>query len=135
MSTCEAESIALSEVVREVIWMRAFLKEAGATMNEPTLIYCDNQATIAVTKNPEHRKRTKHIDVRFQFVRDAYLKKEIVLSYIETKKNVADIFTKALPLRFHKENLGVKKVAVEVERKGMKGNGNVLWSAVVKRGA
>ena len=55
-----------------------------------------------------------------------------MLSYIETKKNVADIFTKALPLhgfRFHKENLGVKKVAVEVERKGMKGNSNVLWSA------
>ena len=59
-------------------------------------IKCDNTSVICLTKNPIQHSRTKHIDVRHHFIRDHVLNNNVVLEFIDTKYQLADIFTKAL---------------------------------------
>jgi hypothetical protein len=88
--------MALGEVVKEIIWIRSLLFEIGVPQDRPTKVFCDNQAAIAITKSPQHHERTKHIDIRYHFVRDELEAKTIELVYIPTMENVADTMTKAL---------------------------------------
>ena len=62
-----------------------------------TKISIDDISSINLTKNPIHHSRTKHIEVKHHFVRDHVAKGDIVLNYVESKSNLADIFTKPLP--------------------------------------
>ena len=66
-----------------------------------TGILCDNQATIAMSKNPVYHGRTKHIDIRAHFIREQVANGTINLKYCSTKEQVADILTKALPRDKH----------------------------------
>ena len=69
LSSTEAEFIALSEAIKEGIWLKGLLKDYG--INQRTIkIYCDNQSAIHLSKNQQFHNRTKHIDIRFHFVRD-----------------------------------------------------------------
>ena len=61
-------------------------------INPPT-IHCDNQSSIVLAKNPVVHQRSKHIDIKFQFIRDEINKRSIILEYNEIEKNIADIFT------------------------------------------
>ena len=76
-------------------------------------IFCDNTSAICITKNPVHHKRTKHIDVRHNFLRDCFEKGEISMEFVATADQVADIFTKALPRDVFEKNrlaLGLIKI-------------------------
>ncbi len=66
-SSCEAEYIAASESTKEAVWIGRFLKEVHQVHIYPILLYCDNQGSIALAKNPENHQRTKHIDVRYHY--------------------------------------------------------------------
>jgi len=94
-STAEAEYIALAHCAREVLFLRQFLKELGYPQ-EPTVIREDNQACITIAENPAHHARTKHIDVRYHFIRERIELGQIKLEFVGSKENVADIFTKGL---------------------------------------
>jgi len=61
-----------------------------------TEIFCDNKATISMTKNPAFHSRTKHIDIRYHFIRDLVAKEEILLEYCSTQEQLTDILTEAL---------------------------------------
>lgn len=65
-------------------------------MQNPTKIYCDNAAAIELSKNPVYKFNTKHIDIKYHYVREVIKNKEIVLEKIDTKENLADIMTKPL---------------------------------------
>lgn len=107
LSTTEAEYIAACLAVKESIWIRKLLHDVGYINDNPTTIYIDNQSAIKLVKNPEFHCRTKHIDVRFHFIREKYDNKEIDVEYICTRDQIADLFTKALPKeRF--ENLSIE---------------------------
>lgn len=95
LSTCEAEYVALSECCRELAYLRqvmTFLREpiAGAIT-----VYEDNQGTIDLANNPCHHKRSKHMDVKFHYVRSAILEKQVLVTKVHTDLNRADIMTKA----------------------------------------
>lgn len=62
-----------------------------------TVIRCDNQGAMALAKNPQHHSRTKHIDISTCGCREAQTSGRVNFQYVTTKKQVADIFTKALP--------------------------------------
>ena len=105
LSSCEAEYIALNEAGKEAIWLQRILKELGLInySPSPTLIYEDNQGTIALAENPEFHRRTKHIDIRYHWVRDAIHRKLITVEYVSTREQAADGLTKALTVKAFQE--------------------------------
>ncbi|KAG2758626.1 hypothetical protein Pcac1_g29253 [Phytophthora cactorum] len=98
LSSTEAEYMALSEATQEAVWLKVFLCELGEMANDEAVkIYEDNQGSIALAKNPEFHKRTKHIDIRYHFVREKVEDGQVVLQYVSTTDMLADIMTKPIP--------------------------------------
>jgi hypothetical protein len=81
--------------------MQQTLKYYGYTMNHVPLL-CDNESTIKIAYNLYKHSTTKHIDIRYHFLRDNAIKEDIVISHVGTNDQLADIFTKPLDeRRFH----------------------------------
>ena len=96
LSTAEAEYMALGGTIQEIKWIKSLLGELGVLVKEPITIWCDNQAAIAISKNNVNHNRTKHIDIKHHFVRDAVKDKQVKIDWISTSEQVADVLTKAL---------------------------------------
>ena len=96
LSSAEAEYMALCEATQEAIWLIKFFKELGWE-TVPITIYEDNQSCIELSQNNRNHQRTKHIDVRYHFIREAIEANLIKVQYMETKYRVADMLTKPLP--------------------------------------
>ena len=96
LSTANAEYIALSEAAREGLFLKQIFSEIGAEIGT-VLIMQHNQATIAMTRNPVHHKRSKHIDSKYHFVRNEVARNNIKLQYFDSNSMIADILTKPLP--------------------------------------
>ena len=110
LSSTEAEYMALTQAVKESIWLQGLLRDLGAKRNleEMQNINVDNQVAIALARNAEFHARTKHIDIQYHFVREHLEKKTISLTYNPTTEMTADIFTKGLPHpSFTKHNIGL----------------------------
>ena len=69
------------------------------------IIFADNQGAIKLSKNPQHHNRTKHIDVKYHFIRESSQSGLIQLTYIPTDEMVADILTKSLPRDRHEKHM------------------------------
>ncbi|EXX70798.1 hypothetical protein RirG_084260 [Rhizophagus irregularis DAOM 197198w] len=88
--------MAISEACKEAIWLRNLYGElCGDT--SPTKIFCDSQSAIYLTKDQMFHERTKHIDVRYHFIRDVISKGDIQVQKISTHDNPADMMTKPVP--------------------------------------
>nr|KYP59272.1 Retrovirus-related Pol polyprotein from transposon TNT 1-94 [Cajanus cajan] len=96
LSTAEAEYIAAGRCCAQILWMKQQLKEYGTELNKIPL-RCDNTSAINLTKNSILHSRTKHIEIRHLFLRDHVQKNDYVVEFVETNKQLADIFTKPLP--------------------------------------
>jgi hypothetical protein len=103
LSSTEAEYIAGMHAAKEAIWLKQLVSEIWKDQitNSPTTIYIDNQSAIAIAKNPEFHDRTKHIEVRHHFLRQQVDSNAIVLKYLPTDKQVADVLTKGLAREKH----------------------------------
>ena len=111
LSTCEAEYMALAATVQEALYLRQLLRDiTGINPEQPISIQCDNQGSIDLASNPVKHSRAKHIDIRYHFIRTHLKNSDIVLTYVESAENVADIFTKPCSkhrlLKFKKALLG-----------------------------
>jgi len=95
-SSTHAEYIALFHAIREVVYMRQLLLELQHDQKGPTTIFEDNQGAIAIAKNPVNHARTKHIDIKFHYIREQVRLGSVKLKYIPTADQVADVLTKAL---------------------------------------
>lgn len=95
LSTTEAEYIAAGSCCAQVLWMKQTLEDYRLKF-ENTPIKCDNTSAICLSKNPIQHSRTKHIEVRHHFLRDHIEKGDIILEFIGTEHQLADIFTKPL---------------------------------------
>ena len=88
--------MALSTAAQEVSWLRKFLVNFGLDQNKATVIFEDNQGCIALAKNPVSHERTKHIDIRYHFIRELVEAKMIDLQYLPTADMLADLLTKGM---------------------------------------
>lgn len=95
LSTTEAEYVALSQAAQEGTWLRRLLSDLGMDTT-PTVILEDNQGAIAIAKNPVDHSRTKHIDIRYHYIRECVQNGEVELQYCPTNDMKADILTKPL---------------------------------------
>jgi hypothetical protein len=96
LSTTEAEFIAIVEASKELLWLRKFAMELGVKQ-EKYVLFCDNQSAIHLSKNSSFHSRSKHIDVRYHWIRDALDSKLMELEKIHTDDNGSDMLTKVLP--------------------------------------
>lgn len=95
LSTCEAEYIALASAVQESLYLSQWLKDIGKLcVHSQVIIFEDNQGAIALSNNPVNRQRSKHIDIRYHFIREVLNKGDVELKYCPTNEMVADIMTK-----------------------------------------
>ena len=97
LSTTEAEYIAASEGVKEATWLRGLVIELGV-QQDTTVVYFDSQSAIHLTKNDAYHSRTKHISVKYHYVRDTVAAGDIVVKKVHTSENPADMLTKSLPV-------------------------------------
>ena len=98
LSSCEAEYMALTAAAQEAMYLRKLSLDFGLMIDKPTTIYEDNKSAIMMSNNPSMHKASKHIDLKYHFVREAIEANIIKLEYVETKKQKADGFTKALAI-------------------------------------
>nr|GEW19507.1 hypothetical protein [Tanacetum cinerariifolium] len=97
LSTAEAEYVSLSACCALVLWMRTQLTDYAFHFNKIP-IYCDSKSAIAISCNPVQHSRTKHIVVRYHFIKEHVEKGTIELYFVKTDYQLADLFTKALPI-------------------------------------
>ena len=98
-SSAEAEYIAASESSKVAVWLQRLSQSlpSAQPLQEGTLVmHCDNQAALAIIKNPICSSKTKHVELRYHLVRDYVTRKLLKFQYIPTEENIADIFTKPL---------------------------------------
>lgn len=100
LSTLESEYVALTQAAKELMWVIRILKECEELklfkMSDNHTLYCDNMAAIDFSRSPIENSKTKHIHVKYHFLRNLVLEQMFSLKYISGKINPADVFTKAL---------------------------------------
>jgi hypothetical protein len=95
LSTAEAEYIAAGHCCAQLLWMRQTLRDYDYKLSKVPLL-CDNESAIRMADNPVEHSHTKHIDIRYHFLRDHQQKGDIKIAYVNTQNQLADIFTKPL---------------------------------------
>ena len=87
--------MAVIEAIKEAIWLQGLVADLGV-IQEKVTVYCDSQSAIHLAKNQVHHSRTKHIDVRFHFIREILEEGNILLQKINTAENPTDMLTKVV---------------------------------------
>ena len=97
LSSCESEYVALAHCVKEVLYLQKMFRDLyGENYSDQAIVYVDNQGAIKLANNPINNQRTKHIDVRYHFIRHHVQVGNIVLLHVPSSENRADALTKAL---------------------------------------
>ncbi|GKD02318.1 hypothetical protein Tco_1177292, partial [Tanacetum coccineum] len=94
MYSAEAEYVAVVGCCANILWMKSQLTDYDIIYEK--VIFCNNRSTIAISNNPVLHSRTKHIDIRYHFIRDHIIKGDIELHFILTQYQLVDIFIKLL---------------------------------------
>ena len=109
-STSEAEYYAAGHASREIVWLRELLKQLGFEQLGPTPLMCDNKSTILMILNPVFHERTKHIGLKYHFIRQQLKSRTIEMVSVPTDDQLGDILTK--PLAAGKFNLNRSRIGV-----------------------
>jgi hypothetical protein len=119
LSTTEAEYIALSVAVREVVWLLKILTDLFDREMDPTIIHCDNQSCVKLSENPVFHDKSKHIEIKYHYIKDMVQRKTVHVQYLSTHEHIADIFTKPLAktkFEYFREKLGLMENASLAKR-------------------
>ena len=115
MSSTEAEIIAASQGALEIVYVRTLLREMGAAVDGPTVMYVDNSGAVELAKHRKSCDRSRHVHRRYFKVRELVAEGEIEVRWIDTHENIADLLTKG--------TLDAATFA-ELKSKAMCGDGN-----------
>ena len=111
LSTAEAEYISSTAAACEALWLRRLLQDLQDKQEDATTLFCDNMSAIAMSKNPVFHARSKHIELKYHFIRELVENEDINLEFCKTGEQLADVFTKPLPAEkfiFFRDMLGVQ---------------------------
>ncbi|RVW60174.1 Copia protein [Vitis vinifera] len=109
-STAKSKYIVVASAINQALWLRKILKDFGQEQVEATNIMCDNISAVSILKNPVFHGRTKHIKIKYHFIREVQQSNEVLLVHCSSENQLTDIFTKPLPMeRFEalKQKIGV----------------------------
>jgi hypothetical protein len=105
--------------VREVVWLRKILAGLFGKMLDPTMIHCDNHRCVKLSENPVSYDSSKHVEIKFHYIRDMVQRKEVLVQYLPTVEQIADFLTKPLAkskFEYFRDELGVIENAPLVKR-------------------
>jgi hypothetical protein len=120
LSTAKAEYIALSVAFREAMWLRTLLADLFDHEMNSTIIHCDNQSCVKLSENPVFHDKSKHIEIKYHYIRGMVQRKAVHVQYLPTHEQIANIFTKPLArtkFEYFCERLGLVENASLAERK------------------
>ena len=115
LSTTKAEYIAVGHGCAQIIWLKLQLLDHGVSLSKVPL-YCDDTSAVNLTQNPIQHSKTKHIEIRHNFIHDHVQKADCEIKFVKTENQLADLFTKLLvrdrfnKLRTELEILDIKNV-------------------------
>ncbi|CAD6256928.1 unnamed protein product [Miscanthus lutarioriparius] len=115
LSSCEAEFLAATVAAKQAIWLRNLLSELTATQPKTVTMFVNNNSAIALMKNPVFHGRSKHIDIKYHFIRECVERGQIVVKRVSTSEQKSDSLTKALlavKLGVMRHLLGVRELEV-----------------------
>lgn len=101
ISTTEAEYISASMAIRELLWVKQFLKEIRLKVDHHAMLLCDNQSAIHLVRNSSLHQKTKHIQIKWHFIREKFAEGLFEIEYVQSELQKADILTKALSVPAH----------------------------------
>ena len=115
LSTMEAEYVACSATVQEAIWLWRFFQNLKVVKDalDPVTVHCDSMVALAYAKDSKYHGRTKHIDIRYHYIRDMVAHNEVVLKHIFTSLMIADPLTKPIgrdAFQAHVRSLGLRRI-------------------------
>ncbi|GMI74888.1 cysteine-rich RLK (RECEPTOR-like protein kinase) 8 [Hibiscus trionum] len=96
-STSEAEYRSLANAVSELMWLEHLLHEIGVVLVSTPTVWCDNMSTVSMAANPTHHARVKHVEIDIHFVRERVLTHKLIVNFVPSVEQTADILTKPLP--------------------------------------
>eukprot|EP00253_Pinus_taeda_P027678 PITA_27678 len=127
----EAEYIAVANCCTQILWMKEALKDVNIGTDQLNTIYCENTSAISLNKNLVMHSRTRHIPIKYHFLREQVAEQNIILEYISTKEQIIDIFTKPLPREAFKhlhQKMGVISLAsLKIIHKDAAGQGEQFY--------
>ena len=100
-STAEAKYVVVTINCTKIVWIKQLLKGMKEEIIEPVILYCDNTSAINISKNLLMYTKTKHIAIKYLYLRELVQDKEVKIEYVNTKEKIIDIFTKALSKDAH----------------------------------
>ena len=101
----EAEYMSAYSAIQELIWIKGVLCELGIQLVDPITLHMDSQSAMCLARNPTHHKRSKHIDIKYHWLREhTYENKTVELEHCTTVNMVADVMTKALGAELHNKH-------------------------------
>jgi hypothetical protein len=95
----EAEYLALFEASKTIMWLRQFLEELGYPPTSPTVVHEDNKSTITIISNGNNKGRRKHMDIRYHYVRELVLRKQLSITFCPSSQMTDDMLTKPLDIK------------------------------------
>jgi hypothetical protein len=116
LSIAEAEYIALSVEIHEVVWLHKLLIELFDHEMDPTIIHCDNQSCVKLFENPMFHDRSKHVEIKYDYIKDMVQRKVVHVQYLPTHEKIVDIFTKPLAkmkFEYFRERLGLENASLD----------------------
>jgi uncharacterized lipoprotein YehR (DUF1307 family) len=114
--------MAACESCSKAIWLRKLISNLFDQILELTIIYCDNQSCIRLSEHPVFHERSKHIEIKYYFIRDKVQEGEVKLEYIPIDEQTKDIMTKPLSrikFAYFREKMGIVEINPLVEREEM----------------
>jgi transposase InsO family protein len=115
LSTAEAEIMATVDAGKQAIWLKRLLEDLGYPVSEPLCVLNDNMGAVSLSHHPGNHDRTKHIDMRHHWLQEKVEDKTLKVEHVSTENNLADIFTKPLPLvkaQHFSQVLGLRRVPI-----------------------
>ena len=91
----EAEYMAAYALIQEICWLRGVLSELRFNSDEPTKVYMNSKSAIDLANNPVHHKRSKHIAIKYHWIRKMVGRHSLKLVHVASEMQLADILTKA----------------------------------------
>ena len=110
LSTTEVEYVAACSASCEAVWLRKLLSNLFDLQLDATCIYCNNQICLKLTENPVFHDKSKHIEIKYHYIKDMVQRGAVKLQYVATEKHIADVLMKPLArvkFEYFRKKLGV----------------------------